>query len=497
MISPKYSLFVVAFVLFSTVGICQTVKKNIPPVLHPKIGTEATSSDGKLKIKLVGKKQNFGGSAETRDEAIHSPKSVNVHPSGKKFYVNSLEGGTTVVYDMDGFKRLKIISHHIDESHASLWSEPSELYPFTHYAKNNIFMGKPVEAAFSHAGRYLWVPYYRRSYDINAQDPSAVAIIDTETDEIVRLMETGPLPKMIATSHDGKLVAISHWGNNTVGLIDISSDNPRDWHHKACLVVDYVLPLHYSLTVSADRDNGSGYALRGTVFTPDDRYLLVGCMGGGGGIAIIDVKTGQYLGRVLGMMSNVRHLVIRDGWLYLSINGGGYVQRIRLKKFLDSATAMSGKTTYVSGWENCKVGTGARTIELSPSGRYVFAACNNASQVCIVDTRQMKQVAAISCDSYPVGLDISKDGRYVFVTSQGRVDRGGNAVNIYEVEYAEPEEAADEIDVVANDETEQNRGVNHDTDTEKKDWLLPCLVGGGVMLLSCGALYKKYKNKKT
>lgn len=49
--------------------------------------------------------------------------------------------------------------------------------------------------AFSHRGRYLWVPYYRRSFDINAQDPSAVAVIDTRTDSIVRMFETGPLPK--------------------------------------------------------------------------------------------------------------------------------------------------------------------------------------------------------------------------------------------------------------------------------------------------------------
>ena len=53
----------------------------------------------------------------------------------------------------------------------------------------------------------------------------------------------------------------------------------------------------------------------------------------------------------------------------------------------------------------------------------------------------MKKVASIDVDSYPVGLDISNDGRFVIVTSQGRGNSGtsGNAVNIYEVEYAEPE----------------------------------------------------------
>ena len=473
--------------------------QSTPPLVHPKIGTIASAEDGSIKITLVGKRQNFGGTADTRDAAINSPKSANIHPDGSKYYINSLEGGTTVVFEMGTNRRLKIISHNIGPAHEALWSEPSPLYPFTHYPKSNVFMGKPVEAAFSHGGRYLWVPYYRRSYDINAQDPSAVAIIDTQTDEIVRMMETGPLPKMVAVSHDNKHVAITHWGNNTVGLIDISSQNPTDWKHEACIVVNYVLPLNYSTTVSVDRDNGSGYALRGTVFTPDDRYLLVGCMGGGGGIAVIDMQTQSFIGRVQGMMSNVRHLVIRDGWLYLSINGGGYVQRIRLDKFLNAAQSMESKTTVVAGWESCKVGTGARTIELSPSGRYVFAACNNASQVCVVDTRTMKLTASIACDSYPVGLDISKDGRFVIVTSQGRRDKGGNAVNIYEVTYREPETPADPPSEMGASPTEEanNSAQTSNTDNaeptlsdtnwieENASWLAPsaiCSILAGVGL---------------
>ena len=91
----------------------------------------------------------------------------------------------------------------------------------------------------------------------------------------------------------------------------------------------------------------------------------------------------------------------------------------------------------VSGWEECQVGTGARTIEISPDGHYVFAACNAASEVCVVDTRKMRTVARITCDSYPVGLDISRDGQWVIVTSQGRRNQGGNAVNIFRVTYGD------------------------------------------------------------
>lgn len=410
-------------------------EKKVPTVVHPSINGSVVSTCGSLRITLTSKRQNYGGAANTRDDAIFSPKSVNIHPDNSKYYVNSLEGGTTVVFEMGTNRRLKVINHRIGSAHDSLWSESSPLYRFEHYRKNNHFMGKPVEAVFSHNGRYLWVPYYKRSYDINAQDPSAVAVIDTQSDEIVRLMETGPLPKMIAVSHDNRTIAVSHWGNNTVGIINIESDNPMEWHHSKLYVVDYVLPLNYSLTTHINRDNGSGYALRGTVFTPDDRYLLVGCMGGGGGIAVIDMQEQKYLGRVKGMMAGVRHLVISNGYLYLSINSSGYVQRIELDKFIDAATHITQKSIDLNGWTSCKVGAGARTIAVSPCGKYIFAACNIASKLYVVDAEQMKVLATAPVDSFPVGLDVSSCGETLITTSQGRSGYGGNAVDIFSIEY--------------------------------------------------------------
>lgn len=411
---------------------------------HPALNVTAEAADGSIKLTLIDRRQNYNFSErETLDDNINSPKSVNISPDNSKFYVNSLEGATTVVYDLKTKQRLKVIKHEFDSVRdAKLWAPPSGLFEFTHYTDRNPnhFFGKPVEATFSHDGRYLWVPYYRRDFDVNAQDPSAVAVIDTKTDEIIRLMETGPLPKMICTSPDDKYIAISHWGNNTVGIVNIESNNPNEWKYERVLVVDQILPLNFPLRTSVDRDNNSGYALRGTVFTPDGHYLLVGCMGSGGGIAVIDMHTGKYLGRVTGMMPNVRHLVIFDHWLYLSINAAGMVQRMDIGEFIKVAQTMDGdsiKTAQATAWENAKVGAGARTIELSPDGRFVFAACNLASRICVVDTRTMQQVLEIPADSYPVGLAISYDGHFLISTSQGRNHIGGNCVDIYRIDYKE------------------------------------------------------------
>ncbi len=409
-----------------------------PPVVHSHIG-QKVEAPGALTITNVGKHQQHDWRDKaTLDTDIFSPKSVNFHPDGSKYYVNSLEGCATVVYATAGNHKIKVIPHRFASGTGPLWASPSGYYRFTHYpgGEQRAFSGKPVESTFSHGGRYLWVPYYRRTFDINAQDPSAVAIIDTRTDSIVRMMETGPLPKMITCSHDSRIVAVTHWGNNTVGLIDVSGPDPAAWHHLPYVVVDKELQLNFSLTQEVNRDANSGLLLRGTVFTPDDRHLLVGCMGGGG-IAVIDVPGRRYLGKI-GGISNARHLIINHGYLYASVNNAGLVQRVPLDSVLSAIEHHHGAAISLPcAWQVCKVGGGARTIEASPSGRFVFAACNSASALYAVDTRQMKVVAQIPIDSYPVGLDISRDGHMLVVTSQARNYHGGNAVNLLRVDYAD------------------------------------------------------------
>lgn len=411
-------------------------QSNVPPCVRTKAG-EVYEIGDHMTVKHIARHQRYNSlDTASYDVDINSPKSVNISPNGSKYYVNSLEGYRTVAYDVKTHKKVACVKHAFTDKDSLLWAKESGLYEFTYEPSHkNTFSGKPVESTFSHGGRYLWVPYYRRSFDINAQDPSAIAVIDTEKDSIVRMFESGVLPKMVVASPDGRWLAVSHWGENTVGLIDVSSDTVANWHYSNNFVIDYRLKLKFSRTTTVNRDVNSGYCLRGTVFTPDSRYLLVGCMGGGGGVAVIDLQNQMYIGQVFGMMSNLRHLVIQDGWLYLSINSGGYVQRIRLDIFLSAITNMKDKKAKVSDWETCKVAGGARTISISPDGRYVFAACNSGNCLAVVETKEFKMVGSVPVDSYPVGLDISSDGSMVMVTSQGRDEKGGNSVNVYQIEY--------------------------------------------------------------
>ena len=143
----------------------------------------------------------------------------------------------------------------------------------------------------------------------------------------------------------------------------------------------------------------------------------------------------------MGMSSNVRHILIHKDWLYLSANIPGLIQRIKLstlESYAEQLSKSNASTLSCEGWETAKVGSGARTIVISPDGRFVFAACNNESKIYVVNTHTMQPTCTIDVDSYPVGMDISHDGHVLLVTSQGHEGIiSGNCVDVFQIDYAE------------------------------------------------------------
>lgn len=412
--------------------------------LRVPIGTN--SGDGPTRLQLIARFQNYDPAptdpADHHDGDIYSPKSARFLSDGSKVYVNSLEGLKTVVYDPRTLTHLKTILHTFGPDDAPLFRGETTVFDYP-YAKAspsgdpNQFSGKPVESALSHDDKYLWVPYYRRDFDYGAGSPSAVAIIDTATDTIVRVMPAGPIPKYVAISPDDHWAAITHWGDNTVSLIDISTGDPSTFTYRPeRLVVEYALSQE---GLTGDRDAECGFCLRGTTFTPDGKTLLVARMGDGG-IAGFDVASGTYLGTVDGMQPTPRHLVVTDDgkWLYLTSNRSGYVSRHALPTVVEALRAAAGKHVELDGWHEVFVGGGARTLELSPDGKRLYAAVNGQAEVVAVDAETMTVLARVRTDSYAVGLAVAPDGKQLWTTSQGRGGKGGNSVCVFSVTEAPP-----------------------------------------------------------
>lgn len=409
------------------------------------IGARSAPAKAPVSLDLRARFQNYDSSpghpADRFDQDISSPKSARFSRDGRKLYVNSLEGMRTAVYDADSLDKLRTVEHAFDAGDAPLFRGEQTVFDYSYHRQPadgdvNAFRGRPVESALSHGGRFLWVPYYRRDFDRGATSPSAVAIIDTGADTIVRVMPTGPIPKYVAISPDDHWAAIVHWGDNTVGLVDISSGDAATFHYAPeRLVVERALPQEG--LIGKNRDKECGFCLRGTVFTPDSSTLLVARMGGGG-IAGFDVASRRYLGTVVGMKPTPRHLAVSPDreTLYFSSNVSGYVSSIGLPALVGALRDAGGRRVSLSGFREVYVGGGARTIEISPDGRYVYAAVNSASEVVVVDTRSMDVVARAPTDPFAVGLAVAPDGRRLVTTSQGRKgEGGGNSVCVFDVRY--------------------------------------------------------------
>lgn len=412
----------------------------LPALTRTRIGDRSASlTDGEpVSLQLIARFQHYNPRPESPadhfDPYVFSPKSVRFFPDGSKVYVNALEGLSTIVYDPHKLVRLHRISHRFKPSDAALFTgdNANEWYtmPPEFVQHKNQFDGKPVESALSHHGRYLWVPYYRRNFDPYGTLPSAVAIIDTRNDHIVRVMETGPIPKYVTSSADGKWLAVTHWGDNTVGLIDIHSDNPKDFRRADLVTIGQRIDL--AAIQTKDRDHGCGFCLRGSVFTADSRYLLVARMGGGG-IAVIDVAKRKYLGTVFGMRPTPRHLVLSaDGeLLYLSSSFAGYVSVYRTS---DLVAALKNPGHKLKPLHEQHTGAATRTIALSSDGQLIFAAVNLESKIVVLHAPDLQPLAEIPTDSYPVGLAVSPDISQLWVTAQGRNGRGGNSVSVFSIE---------------------------------------------------------------
>jgi DNA-binding beta-propeller fold protein YncE len=407
-----------------------------------RVPLHTVAEGGGLRLELVARFQNYkaenGVPGDTLDQRIFSPKSVQIAPDGGKAYVQALEGLATLVYDTRRLERRKAIPHHFDEGTAGLF-DPAETAALAPLFRErgapeavNVYDGKPVEGVFSHGGRYLWVSHYRRSYDALGVLPSSLAVIDTATDEIVRVMQSGPIPKFLAASPDGRRLAVVHWGDNTVGLIDIAAADPAGFRHAGEIVVEARLPLELERKVN--RDRYCGLCLRGAVFTADSRTLLVGRMGGGG-IAVLDVALRKHVGSVAGMKPTPRHLLLSpDGTtLYVGSNSSGYISRYDTAALI--AAAHAGRKRLAPLAEAAS-GRGTRTIALSPDGATLYAAIHDESALLALDARTLRRKARIATDSYPVGLAVTPDGSGLWVTAQGVRLRGGNAVSLYRVSAA-------------------------------------------------------------
>ncbi|MDD4702314.1 MAG: beta-propeller fold lactonase family protein, partial [Desulfovibrio sp.] len=219
-------------------------------------------------------------------------------------------------------------------------------------------------------------------------------------------------------------------GDNTVGIIDISSADPQKFVYTSHLVVGLRMDTS---RVHGNRDNNCGNCLRGTVFSPDSKYLFVGRMGGGG-ITCFSMPEGKLVGSFSAFCATPRHLDIgpSGSWLYAGSNSTGFISRVRLQDVITALGSAEGRAINGPEGEKLYVGKGLRTIAISQDGKYLYAAVNGESQLAQVDIASWRVVRKVAVSPFSVGLAVSPDGTHVVVTSQGKGEQGGgNSIEVF------------------------------------------------------------------
>lgn len=403
--------------------------------------SQSLPEESPVKLSLVHRWQSYNSKPDFKndhyDQNIFSPKSVSFADGSGLAFVQSLEGSETIFFKSDGSEKLAVIKHKFDKKSVAALADKSPTFNYKKDLKMMAgFSGKPVESITTHSDKYLWTTYYRKNYDDLGQLTSAVAIIDIAEKKIVRIMGTGPISKYIEKSPDQKWLAISNWGDNTVGLYNIQSPTFDRFKEHQLLVVEKKQSLK---NLKSNRDKDCGFCVRGLAFSPDSQFLFVTRMKGGGITVFKKTKDDKFepLGTVMGLQPGPRDIHFsKDGKdIFVGCNSSGTIVKVDFKSIITLLELNKGQKIDITGTDfkfaKKFVGLGVRSFKVHPKYDYLFLTSNNGSEVIIAKTSDLSVLGRVPVDSYPVGLSISPDGKYLWVTSQGKESQGGNSVSVF------------------------------------------------------------------
>jgi YVTN family beta-propeller protein len=303
-----------------------------------------------------------------------SPKSVVYSGRGRFFVQNMMYNHTITVYNQQ-YELLKTISDAV------------KLSDYGHKELPGTYRGAPVEAAFSHGGRYGWVSNYQmygsgfgnpgsdRCSPSAKHDPSFLYRINTDTLEIEKAIEVGSVPKFVAATPNNRLVLASNWCSWDLSVVDTQQNKEIRR-----------IPL--------------GAYPRGIAIRPDSSKAYVAVMGSSD-IAVVNLQDFS-----VGWMRNVgagpRHLNLSpDGrYLYASLNNEGNIAKIDLN---------------AGNWTTVRTGSAPRSMVLSADGKFLYVVNYHSNTVSKVRTSDLRVLQNLPTDSHPIGITYDPDTQQVWV----------------------------------------------------------------------------------
>lgn len=310
-----------------------------------------------------------------------TPKSVVASAKGQVFAQNMMYTHTVSVFTADG-----ALQKTIDDS--------VELADFGIEGHPGTSKGAPVEMAFSPDGETAWVSNYSMYGEgflpegkDACQGPEGISNsylykIDTESLEIVDVIEVGAVPKYVAATPDGEQVLVSNWCSMDLSVIDVEQGE-----------VTSTIPL-------------GGDNPRGIEVSKDSSTAYVALMGDDRTVAV-DLASGEVDGDFTVTGDGPRHLVRSpDGsHLYVTNNNSGTVSEV------DTAT---GEVTRV-----VEVGNQPRSMAMSPDGGALYVVNYTDATMSKVNVEDFEVMQTVKTDPHPIGITYEPTKERVWVACYG------------------------------------------------------------------------------
>ncbi|NEO98432.1 MAG: peptidoglycan-binding protein [Symploca sp. SIO2E9] len=344
-----------------------------PPVFNNESFIEEQSNTDKNQDILSGS-PNWMTLKHTIYGKI-SPKSIVHSGQGLFFAQNMMYSHTITVYDRD-YKLVKTIPDVVNLSK----------YGYSKF--NGEYQGSPVEAGFSHNGKYAWVSNYKmygsgfnkpgsdKCSPNQNTDNSFLYRINTENLNIEEVIQVGSVPKFLAASPDSRLVLVSNWCSWDLSIVDTQNNQE----------LKRIKLGRYPRGVAIDAASEKAYvALMGSY-----------------DIAVINLKdfSVEWLRNV---GRSPRHLNIdpEGKHLYATLNGEGQVAKIDLS---------TGKAT-----KKVVTGSAPRSMTLSDDGQLLYVVNYHSNTVSKVRTSDMEVLQTVSVNAHPIGITYDAETRQVWV----------------------------------------------------------------------------------
>jgi YVTN family beta-propeller protein len=295
-----------------------------------------------------------------------SAKSIQHNSHGLFFAQNMMYRHTITVYDRK-YKLLKTIKDKIDLSKFG-------------YSDYSFSKGAPVEAAFSHDGKYVWITQYRmtgkgyerKRYGTDICSPkdnydrSFVFIVNTETLTIDDIVKVGSVPKAITISRDNKWAYVSNWCSYDLSVIDVEKKEE---------VRRIYLGAHP----------------RDSVEDTSSNHLFVSMMGARR-IAVIDLDSYK-ISWIKNTGGGPRHISIDPNhrFIYVSVKWSSYLLKIDLKR--KKIIKRVRKRVH-----------GPASMEITPDGKYLYVVNYYGNFLSKVRTSDMRVIKTVKTKYHPIGL---------------------------------------------------------------------------------------------